>query len=148
MTNQKMASQTIIYGSDQVPEIALLLAEKLKKCAIMTFTGPLGAGKTTLIKALLKECGVVDQVTSPTFTYVNRYENQRGQTFYHFDLYRISTPNDFIAAGFNEYLYALKSWAIIEWPQVIEPLLGQRVCHVQIDYDSSPDKRILMIRER
>ena len=92
---------------------------------------------------MLKQKGVAQPVTSPTFTYVNVYENDNGQLFYHFDLYRIETLDAFIAAGFNEYLYAPNSWAFIEWPEVIMPLLTEAVCHCTIDYHDQ--QRVLRI---
>ena len=113
----------------------------MDQCRIFTFTGPLGAGKTSLIRQMLMQKGVEQLVSSPTFTYVNLYENDKGQLFYHFDLYRIDSMDSFYRAGFNEYLYAPHSWAFIEWPEVIMPLLGQSVCHCQIEYHDQ--KRIL-----
>ncbi len=86
--------------------------------------------KTTLIKEFLRQCGVTEVVQSPTFTYLNVYQGDKGAEFYHFDLYRLSANQDFIDAGFYEYLYAPKSWAVIEWPEIIMPLLKHRVCHV------------------
>lgn len=112
----------------------------------MTFTGSLGAGKTTLISNLVRQLGTQDQVNSPTFTYVNIYQLPDGKKIYHFDLYRINFLEEFIAAGFDEYLYAPNSWALIEWPEVIKPLLTHDVCDVVIDHDvNAPDRRTISI---
>lgn len=138
-----MKSQEIIYSKDQVEQIAQQLVGLSKTCKVFTFNGPLGAGKTTLIRHMLQQMGVAQPVTSPTFTYVNAYENPQGQLFYHFDLYRIETLDAFIAAGFNEYLYAPHSWAFIEWPEVIMPLLTHDVCRCDIEYHDQ--KRIIKI---
>lgn len=135
-----MSEKEIVYSLDTIHLVTHDLHERMNSSAIFTFTGELGAGKTTLIKAFLKECGVTQAVTSPTFTYVNVYENQQGQIFYHFDLYRIKTVDDFIAAGFNEYLYQPNSWSLIEWPDVITPLLNERVCHCILDYEGNQRK--------
>lgn len=135
----------ITYTQDQVPAMARLLRKHLEHCNVMTFSGPLGAGKTTLVKALLKECGVDETITSPTFIYMNQYKNRLGQTFYHFDLYRINSADDFRVAGFDEYLYAPHSWALIEWPEIIKPLLVQNACHVQIDYGPQEGTRVLAL---
>ena len=131
----------IIYSLDQVADVAKELLSYMDQCAVYTFTGPLGAGKTELVRAMLRQCGIAEHVASPTFTYVNLYENARGQLFYHFDLYRITSRNDFVAAGFDEYLYQPNSWTFIEWPKPILPLLTHNVCHVTIDYYG--DKREL-----
>ncbi len=130
----------IIYCLDQLPEVAKKLIALMPQCAVFTFTGPLGAGKTSLVREMLRQLGIKGAVASPTFTYVNRYENPQGQTFYHFDLYRIVDKQDFIAAGFDEYLYQPNSWVFIEWPEPIMPLLNKNVCHVKIDYAASPTK--------
>jgi tRNA threonylcarbamoyladenosine biosynthesis protein TsaE len=111
----------------------------------MTFTGPLGAGKTTIIRELLRRSGVTGLITSPTFTYVNLYTNEQGQTFYHFDLYRIQTLDEFAHAGFDEYLYQPNSRCFIEWPAIIEPLLSSNVCRVTLDYDGSDARMIYVL---
>ena len=133
------------YTRDDLHAVAQQLATLLETHAVVTLTGPLGAGKTTLVRELLRVCGVEGVVTSPTYTYLNLHEDQRGRMFYHFDLYRIKTIDEFHAAGFDEYLYAPESRALIEWPEVIMPLLTHSVCHVQIDYDDDPDARQLKI---
>lgn len=136
--------KTFIYDETHVGQIARHIVQLMAQYQIFTFTGTLGAGKTTLIKAILKECGVDQTVTSPTFTYLNVYENNRHETFYHFDLYRIGSLSDFQAAGFDEYLYLPKSWTLIEWPAPIMPLLSTNVCHCELDYVDN--KRKLIVR--
>lgn len=138
-----MKSKEIIYSKDQIEQIAQELITLMKDCKIFTFNGPLGAGKTTLIRQMLQQMGVAQPVTSPTFTYVNLYENPQGQLFYHFDLYRIESLDSFMSAGFDEYLYAPHSWAFIEWPEVIMPLLTHNVCQCDIEYHDQ--KRIIKI---
>lgn len=134
----KMDQQkTIIYGLQDVPSVAQLLMKKLQTCRVMTFTGSLGAGKTTLIRELLHQRGISEPVTSPTFNYVNVYTNKNGQKFYHFDLYRITNLDDFCSAGFDEYLYQPQSWAMIEWPGTVMPLLTHDVCHILLEYSDS-----------
>ena len=137
--------KTIEYHIDAIPEVATELSGLLKRCRIITFTGPLGAGKTTLAQSLLRAQGVTEPITSPTFTYVNAYKNKRGETFYHFDLYRIDSLHNFLAQGFEEYLYSPKSWALIEWPEVIAPLLTHDVCRVTIEYHEDPEKRYITV---
>lgn len=135
----------IIFEIEQLPQIAKTLAAKLANCKIVTFTGPLGAGKTTMVKELLYLFGVKEDVVSPTFTYMNIYKNSDGKTFIHFDLYRVKTVEDFLMAGFDEYLIVPNSLCLIEWPEVIDSLLkpkGSEVCHVSIDY-CVDNKRII-----
>lgn len=134
------SSQEAIFAQNDLQKIAAQLLELKDKVAVYTFTGPLGAGKTTLIGAMLAQAGVTEPIVSPTFTTINIYKNAQGQHFYHFDLYRMQTLEEFLAAGFQEYLYAPNSWAFIEWPAIIAPLLDSRVCHVSLDYQTENDR--------
>lgn len=133
-TMKNVSTKTLRYTQDELEQAVQFLAEHLASCAVFTFTGTLGAGKTTVIRQLLQSLGVKEVITSPTFTYVNIYTNERDETFYHFDCYRLATLDDFIQAGFGEYLYVPKSWSFIEWPEIVMPLLRENVCHVHLTY--------------
>lgn len=143
MNNEK----TIIFGLDQLADVSKKLFKELKNCSVITFTGPLGAGKTTLIQELLKLYGVKNDIVSPTFNYVNIYKNAENKIFYHFDLYRIKKLEDFQNAGFDEYLYEDNSMSLIEWPEIIESILSKKFCAINIDYDEKSDNRILKIQK-
>lgn len=120
----------IIYSLDQIDSIVQQIKTIMQNCSIITLSGSLGTGKTTLVRALLRACGITSHITSPTFTYVNCYRNEKGEHFYHFDLYRIANQQEFQQYGFEEYLYQPNSWSIIEWPEVIAPLLKHNVCTI------------------
>lgn len=105
----------------------------LLKHDIVTFSGPLGAGKTTLVQKLLKRCGVTDKIVSPTFSYVHTYRVGE-KIFHHFDLYRLRSMDDFIQAGFDEYLYQKDTKVLIEWPEILGLLVDRNSCHVTLDY--------------
>ena len=66
-----------------------------------------------------------------------------GFKFYHFDLYRLKNLDEFLSAGFDEYLYDQDAIVFIEWPEIIEPILGSGSCLVKIDYNSDAKKRLL-----
>jgi len=132
-----------IVGLNEMDTVVDFLRQQLSFCRIFAFYGPLGAGKTTLVKRLFKRLGITDTITSPTFTYLNCYKNKQGQTFYHFDCYRLESLNDFLSAGFGEYLSEGQSWSFIEWPEIIDPILKDKVCKVKIDYHKNPEKRII-----
>ena len=133
----------IFFDEASINKVVLRLIALMNQLQVFTFTGPLGVGKTTLIKEILKECNVSQTVTSPTFTYLNVYENDKNQLFYHFDLYRINSLDEFLAAGFEEYLYAPNSWTFIEWPAIIMPLLKEKVCHCELEYVNDTRKIII-----
>ncbi len=129
-----MNTKTIIFDESELAAVVDEYVHLMRDYQVFTFNGPLGAGKTTLIRAILKKSGVQEHITSPTFTYLNVYENKQGQIFYHFDLYRLSKLDEFLVAGFQDYLYAPNSWTFIEWPAIIEPLLTHNACLSEVDY--------------
>ena len=130
-----MADNQLLYTLDQLDRAVKVVKEQMQRCRVMTFTGDLGAGKTTLIRALLRDLGVLQPITSPTFTYVNRYTTAGGNVVYHFDLYRLNSLEAFLEQGFGEYLYQPESWCLIEWPAIVMPLLTHEVCHITLDYE-------------
>jgi len=138
----------IIYSLEEHNVVLDELKSAMGTGHVFACSGPLGAGKTTTIKALLRSCGVTGPITSPTFTYVNVHENNQGERFYHFDLYRIGSVEEFQAQGFDEYLYQSNSWCFIEWPEVIKPLLTHDVCYVSFDYHEDPEKRVVRIETK
>ena len=122
-------------------------AQKLlaKKAQIYTFTGSLGAGKTTLVQSMLRELGVQEAIQSPTYTYVCIYKASDGRVIYHFDLYRLNTLDQFSQAGFEEYLHDSNAICFIEWPEIIKPLLDKNVCQVTIEYNDEKSSKIKII---
>jgi tRNA threonylcarbamoyladenosine biosynthesis protein TsaE len=135
-------TDSCVVTLDEVPAVAEHLVRILSPCSLITLQGPLGAGKTTLAKALLHAYGVKEMVTSPTFTYLNVYHNDAGQIFYHFDLYRIMNVDQFLQAGFDEFLHDPQAIKLIEWPERIESLLPKEYCAIQLLY-RSPDQRLV-----
>ena len=98
---------------------------------VFAFNGPMGAGKTTFIRAICQELGVQDTVNSPTFSIVNEYEAADGRTIYHFDCYRINRVQEALDLGAEEYLYSGHT-CLIEWPDLIAPLLPPDTLHVTL----------------
>lgn len=89
---------------------------------VFGFFGEMGAGKTTLIKALCHALGVLDNTSSPTFAIVNEYWTDQGEPVYHFDFYRIDEPREATNIGFEEYL-ASGCYCFIEWTEKVESIL-------------------------
>jgi tRNA threonylcarbamoyladenosine biosynthesis protein TsaE len=134
------------FSYAKLGDIVQKIRSDAPQAVIFTFTGPLGAGKTTMVKKLLETWGIDSyQVTSPTFAYVNKYSNSQGMVFYHFDLYRLSTADEFVSHGFHEYLYQSNSIVLIEWPAPILPLIERFACHLILDYGLNPDERTVKI---
>ena len=91
-------------------------------CSVVAFEGEMGAGKTTLIRALAAELGVAVDVSSPTFSLVNEYRDARQQPVYHFDFYRIESLDEAERMGATEYLDS-GYLCLVEWPALVAPLL-------------------------
>lgn len=106
----------ITFSLDELQDVVqqILATPSLKK--VITFHAEMGAGKTTLIKELVKQLGVKDNSSSPTFSLVNEYQTLDGETVYHFDLYRLNNEEEAYDMGIDEYFYS-GNWCFIEWPK-------------------------------
>jgi tRNA threonylcarbamoyladenosine biosynthesis protein TsaE len=102
------------------------------KHPILLLEAAMGAGKTTLIKALCAELGVPQAVSSPTFSLVNSYEDSNGNALYHFDLYRLNSLEEALDIGVEEYLDS-GARCMIEWPKHIRPLLPDAFHQIHIE---------------
>lgn len=111
----------IRFTLDEINQVAQkIIAQKPHK--VILFHGEMGAGKTTLIKALSKTLGVADATSSPTFSLVNEYEVANGDLVYHFDVYRLNNESEAYDMGIDEYLYS-GEWCFIEWAEKIPSLI-------------------------
>jgi tRNA threonylcarbamoyladenosine biosynthesis protein TsaE len=90
--------------------------------SVWLFEGAMGAGKTTLIKAICQRLGVVNTVQSPTFSIVNEYVTHSGEPVYHFDCYRLRNEEEALDSGLEEYIDSGER-CLIEWPERITGLL-------------------------
>lgn len=110
---------------------------------IFAFYGSMGAGKTTIIKAVCETLGAVDIVSSPTFTLVNEYKTITGESLYHIDFYRIRKKEEVFDFGIEEYLTG-DSYCFMEWPELVEDILPAETVKVRISVDEQ-EQRILSI---
>ena len=119
-------------SADDTARIAAGLADTLKGGEFIAMYGDLGAGKTAFVQGLAKALGITRHVTSPTFTIVNEYEGRLA--LYHFDVYRISDPDEMYEIGYEDYLDA-GGVCIVEWAELIEELFPERYIRVNIEKD-------------
>ena len=131
----------VISDRSRLPEAARHFLRETSGSRIIAFYGQMGSGKTTIIKALCREMGVTDTVTSPTFTLVNEYIRPDGPPVYHFDFYRISKLSEVLDFGIEEY-FDSGSPCFMEWPELIEPLLPTGTLRVSITV-TSDDSRVI-----
>ena len=137
-----MKKQELIFSESDLSSVAKAILASEKNVQVITLSGTLGAGKTTLAIELLRQLGVQGEMQSPTYTYVQIYKNDAGKNFYHFDLYRLQDKNAFLFAGFDEFLYQPNSMTIIEWPEIVESLLDRNVCFVELEYVDDVTRKI------
>lgn len=129
-----------IDSLDGLTEVAEAIIESLDGRNVVAFCGTMGAGKTTLISAIMEYLGSSDNVTSPTFALVNQYSTANGDTVYHFDFYRINRIEEVFDMGYEEYFYS-GDLCLIEWPELIEELLPEEAMVVKIDVLSPTERR-------
>ena len=108
---------------------------------IFCFYGEMGAGKTTLIKALCKCLGVQNIPSSQTFTIINEYWISSNEPVYHFDFYRIEKPEEAIAIGIFEYLES-GYYCFLEWPERIENILDEEQVIIKIERIDDQTRKI------
>jgi len=123
--------QTQLSDLSMLQKTAKLLLDHFPEERIFALYGTMGAGKTTLIKALCKELGSEDYVTSPTFALINEYSTSTGALIYHFDFYRIKKLEEAYDLGYEDYIYS-GNYCFIEWPEMIESLLPDGIVAVSI----------------
>lgn len=143
----KMDNEFHIPSVSELPEaVKWLLKEANGRKKIMLY-GQMGAGKTTFTKAFCQYWGVKDVASSPTFSLVNEYvynENGTEKWIHHMDLYRLKSLEEALDIGIEEYLYD-DSYCLIEWPNIIEPLLEEDVLKISFEISSNSTRKIVIL---
>ena len=134
----------VIYDLREIDLAAQMLLAVLGNTAIITFTGDLGAGKTTFIQSLCREMGVIDKVSSPTFAIIQQYQTRRGNLIHHLELYRINSTKEAIDAGVEESLFS-GDLCLVEWPEKAPELFAEENLHIQLE-PLSGDKRKMIFQ--
>lgn len=134
-----MQIKVISENEQTTKEIAKKYASSIKSPCVISLVGDLGAGKTTFAKGFAEGFGVSDVVTSPTFTIMNEYNGT--MPLYHFDMYRLSSMEEAINSGFEEYfdLKQLKGVVLVEWASNVEGLLP--ALHVEISFKKIDEQK-------
>ncbi|MBQ4442647.1 MAG: tRNA (adenosine(37)-N6)-threonylcarbamoyltransferase complex ATPase subunit type 1 TsaE [Bacteroidales bacterium] len=114
--------QEMTATENQLDQVAEAILKAYPEERVFGFYGEMGAGKTTLIKAICRALGVHDITSSPTFAIINEYWTDSGEPLYHFDFYRIDEPADASRVGFEEYLYS-GHYCFVEWTEKVEEIL-------------------------
>lgn len=118
---------------EETTSLGVSLGKLLNPGDIICLTGDLGTGKTHITKGIAKGLSIDEYITSPTFTIVNEYDSGRLK-LNHFDVYRVSDPDEIYAIGFDDYIFS-DSVSIIEWANYIEDILPKEYLHINIEKD-------------
>ena len=139
-STEKYTAQT----PENLREVARELIPLLSEYKIIAFYGEMGAGKTTLIKAICEEMAVEDVVSSPTFALVNEYHTHNNESIFHFDFYRIEKISELYDLGYEDYFYS-GNLCMIEWPEKAPSLISESALTVKIEARESGEREIFVV---
>jgi tRNA threonylcarbamoyladenosine biosynthesis protein TsaE len=121
----------LYFNLEELQWAAGQVLEFCGKPSVLACYGEMGAGKTTLIKALCQQLKVIDTVDSPTFSIINQYQTSNGQTIYHLDLYRLNSVDEAILAGVEDCLLS-GNWCFVEWPEKTPALFDDTMLQLRL----------------
>lgn len=133
--------QIVYINNEQDTEaFGMELASTLEPGDIVALIGDLGTGKTTLTKYIAKGLGVTENIDSPTFNIVKEHKSGRLPLF-HFDVYRLSSGDELLDIGADEYFYA-DGVCIIEWADIVADVVPDKAKVILIEYGDKQGERI------
>jgi tRNA threonylcarbamoyladenosine biosynthesis protein TsaE len=126
-----------------IDDAALELLDTYPDSRIFAFYGEMGAGKTTLIKALCRVLQVTDVTSSPSFGLIYEYRTSGSDSVYHFDFYRIEQLEEAYDIGYEEYIDS-GHYCFIEWPEKVATLLPPETVNVNLKITGNNERTILV----
>ena len=126
---------------EELAEVSMHILSYIKEFPVVCFNGEMGAGKTTLIKQICEDVGVLDSMSSPTFSIVNEYRNHEGGVIYHFDFYRLQSEREAVDIGVDEYLYS-GDICLIEWANQLPGLIPPQHLEINIKLVGEMEREI------
>jgi len=138
----------ITHSENETEKLGYDLAKYLNNNSVIVLSGDLGTGKTRIMRGIAKYFGIENEVSSPTFTIVNEYAPKLNakdiNKIFHFDVYRLSGPEDFEDSIGTDYFNS--GICIIEWGEIIEPLLPAYTLFITIESTENENERIIYIK--
>lgn len=138
--NMEIKRTITIKNEEDTRAFGLQLAGELAAGDVVALIGDLGTGKTALTRYIAEGLGIKSRVNSPTFTIVKEYREGRLPLF-HFDVYRVSDPEELFNIGVDEYFYG-DGVSVVEWADLIEGILPENTRYIYIEYGSKEGERI------
>ena len=126
-----MEKTIVLKNETDTRSLGAALAGQMQPDQVYALIGDLGAGKTTLAKAIARGLGVTETLTSPTFTIVQEYETGR-LPLYHFDVYRVNDEDELFEIGLEDYFHK-GGVCLIEWADLIEDIIPSGAISVKIE---------------
>ena len=126
---------------EDLSDVAKELVAISRGIRVWLFEGEMGAGKTTLIKAICGLLGVKDDMSSPTFSIINEYQGSEGTPLFHFDFYRLVKDTEAYDMGVEEY-FESGCYCFVEWPEKVESLFPLHYLQIRISTET-PTTRII-----
>ena len=141
--------ELIVKKITELNKIIPVLFEAAKGRKKWCFYGEVGAGKTTLIKAIGAQLGIQEEVTSPTYSLINEYEyvdtsSKQTNYLYHMDLYRLKTFEEALDIGIEDHLES-EDYCFIEWPELIEGILPEDPIKISIEIVKDSERKIVLL---
>jgi tRNA threonylcarbamoyladenosine biosynthesis protein TsaE len=133
-------------SAEETKEFGRSLTERLKPGSVLALIGPLGSGKTVLAQGICSGLQVKAAVTSPTFVIINEYPGRLNDSpiwVYHFDLYRLENPDEFVRLGYEEYFYG-KGITLIEWAEKVKDYLPRKRLEINLKILSENEREIFV----
>ena len=134
--------EQIVYIKNEhdTEEFGMKLASSLESGDIVALIGDLGTGKTTLTKYIAKGLGVTETIDSPTFNIVKEHKSGIIPLF-HFDVYRLSSGDELLDIGADEYFYS-DGVCIIEWADIVADVVPEKAKVILIEYGEKQGERV------
>lgn len=135
----------IAHSTEDLKDIAEKILTEAGELRLFALYGSMGAGKTTLINAMVEYLGIDGGGSSPTFSLVNEYENNYGDKVFHFDFYRVKSVEEVYDIGYEEYFFS-GSYCFMEWPERVAELIPPDAVKILIKDEGDHRKIQLYVR--
>lgn len=128
----------LTFRLEELPRVAKEFIDSIGEDRIFLFEGEMGSGKTTFIAEVCRQMGADDDFGSPTFSLVNEYADSAGNPIFHFDLYRIESPQEALDMGAEEYFNSGEI-CLVEWPDRLGNIIPEdsRFVELKVNADDS-----------
>ena len=142
-----MTEILISKTEEETRKIGEKIGSKLDKGSLILLDGPLGSGKTVLVKGIAKSLNIEEEITSPSFTIISEYQGYLQNNpshkvqFFHVDLYRIENAEEIEDLGLDDIIYS-NGIVVIEWGEKLEPILPDSCIKISISIQSDLSRRI------